>query len=135
LTCSACGAAFVTRNASHSCVRRTVEDFFADKSEVGVGHARALIRELEAIGPITLHPVKTRIAIMVEVRFASINRIGRDSIRAHLWMRKSYRSPRFARIEKLGARDWLYHFVVSDEQPIDRELRRFLRLAYQNGRR
>src|SRR5262245_32481777 len=123
-TCPACGAAFVARRSSHSCVRRTVDDFFAARPPGGVAHARALIRELERIGPITL-----------EVRFAAINRISDDSIRAHLWLREAHTSPRFAKIEKLGARDWLYHFIVSNDQPIDRELRRFLRLAYRNGHR
>jgi uncharacterized protein DUF5655 len=134
-TCPECGARFVTRNLSHSCVKRAAEEFFAASPPGGVAHARALIAELERFGPVTLHAVKTRIALMVDVRFAAINRIGRDAIRAHLWLRKRYASKRFAKIEKLGERDWLYHFVVSDTQPIDAELRRFLRRAYANGRR
>ena len=110
-------------------------EFFADKPARGVAHARALIAEVERIGPVTLHAVKTRIALMVAVRFAAINRIGPDSIRAHLWLREQHASERFLKIEKLGKRDWLYHFVVSDEHPIDAELHRFLRLAYANGKR
>jgi hypothetical protein len=118
-------------------VKRTVAEFFADKPKGGAKHARALIAAFRRLGPLTLHPVKTRIALMVDVRFAAINRIGPDSIRAHLWLREHHvpRRDRFVKIEKLGARDWLYHFVVADEQPIDAELRRFLRLAYANGRR
>jgi hypothetical protein len=136
-TCPACGARFVTRGASHSCVRQTVAAFFADKPKRGVRHARAFIAAIRRLGPITLHPVKTRIAIMVDVRFAAINRIGHDAIRAHLWLREHQapRTDRFVKIERLGERDWLYHFVVSDDLPIDAELRRFLRLAYANGKR
>lgn len=125
----------MSRNLSHACVRRTVAEFFAERPAGGVAHAKALIRAIERLGPIALHPVKTRIAIMVDVRFAAINRISADSIRAHLWLREEHASERFVKIEKLGKRDWLYHFIVSDDQPIDRELRRFLRLAYRNGRR
>ena len=106
---------------------------FAGKPRVGVAFAKALIAEVRAIGPITLHPVKTRIALMVDVRFAAINRIGATSVRGHLWLREQHASDRFVRIEKLGKRDFLYHFEISDERPLDDELRRFLALAYANG--
>jgi hypothetical protein len=133
--CPQCGAKFVSKNASHSCVKQTLAEFFADKPRGGVKHAKALIAAVRELGPVTLHPVKTRVALMVDVRFAAINRISEDSIRGHLWLREGRESARFAKIEKLGAKDWLYHFVVSDEQPIDRELKKFLRLAYANGQR
>jgi len=63
-------------------VRRTVEDFFADKPAGGAELAREFIREVQKLGSVTLHPEKTRIALMVDVRFAAINRISEDSIRA-----------------------------------------------------
>ena len=96
---------------------------------------RAFVREVKTLRPVVLHPVKTRMALMVEVRFASINRISERSIRGHLWLREPHASDRFEKIEKLGPRDWLYHFEISDSRPIDAELRRFIRLAYQNGQR
>jgi len=133
--CPECGAGFVAENLSHSCVRRSVEDFFAGKPSEGVALARALIAEVEKLGPVTLHPVKTRIALMLEVRFAAINRIGRRSLRGHVWLREERRSDRFERVEKLGPRDVLYHFEVSASKPIDDELRRFLALGYANGKR
>ena len=131
--CPACGAKLVTRNLSHSCVRRSVDEFFADKPAGGVRFAKAFIAAVRAVGRVTLHPVKTRIAVMVDVRFAAINRISATSIRGHLWLREKHASDRFVRIEKLGAIDYLYHFEVSADAPIDRELRRFIRLAYRNG--
>jgi hypothetical protein len=128
-TCPACGARFVTRNLAHSCIRRTVDDFFADKPAGGVALARAFIAEVASLGPVTLHPVKTRIALMVDVRFAAINRIGADAIRGHIWLRERHASDRFEKIEQLGA-DFLYHFEVSARRPIDAELRKFIRLGY-----
>ena len=134
-SCPRCGAKFVTKHASHSCVKQTLAEFFAGKPHGGVRHAKALIAAVRVLGPVTLHPVKTRIALMIDVRFAAINRISEDSIRGHVWLRERHASERFAKIEKLGARDWLYHFVVSAEQPIDRELNKFLALGYANGKR
>jgi hypothetical protein len=134
-TCPSCGAKFVGKNASHSCVKQSLAEFFAGKPRAGVKHARALIAAVKKLGPVTLHPVKTRVALMVDVRFAAINRISDDSIRGHVWLREQHASDRFVKIEKLGAHDWLYHFVVDDEHPIDRELVRFLKLGYANGKR
>jgi hypothetical protein len=131
--CPRCGTRLVQRNGSHSCVAQTVDGFFADKPAGGVALARALIAAIEAIGPVLLHPVKTRIAFLVDVRFAAIYRVGTAAIRGHVWLREEHASARFEKIEKLGASDWLYHFEVSAEKPIDRELRRFLRLGYRNG--
>src|SRR5262249_54988912 len=131
--CPRCGAKLVTKNLSHSCVKTTVRAFYADKPKTGVAFAKAFVSAVRACGRVTLHPVKTRIALMVDVRFAAINRINRDGIRGHLWLREQHASDRFERIEKLGQRDYLYHFEVSERRPIDDELRRFIALAYANG--
>ena len=116
-------------------MRRTVEDFFADKPAGGAELAREFIREVQKLGSVTLHPVKTRIALMVDVRFAAINRISEDSIRGHFWLREHHQSNRFEKIERLGQRDWLYHFEISPTKPLDAEMRRFIKLAHQNGQR
>lgn len=131
--CPRCGAKLVSKNLSHSCVKTTVRAFYAGKPAAGVAFAKAFVAAVREVGPITLHPVKTRIALMVDVRFAAINRINRDGIRGHLWLREPHASERFERIEKLGQRDYLYHFEVSERRPIDDELRRFIALAYANG--
>jgi hypothetical protein len=117
---------------SHSCVKRSVGEFFADKPAAGVRHARAFIAEAKKLGPVTLHAVKTRIALMVAVRFAAINRIGADLIKGHLWLKERRETDRFDRIEVLG-RDYIYHFEVSDRRPIDEELRAFLAMSYAIG--
>src|SRR5690349_9566761 len=95
-----CRARFVNRHASHSCVKRTLAELFAGKPRAGVRHAKALIAAVRALGPVTLHPVKTRVALMVDVRFAAINRIGDDWIRGHVWLRERHASKRFVKIEK-----------------------------------
>jgi hypothetical protein len=131
-TCPECGAKFVTRNLSHSCVRRSVDEFFAGKPAAGVGHAKAFIAEARKLGPVTLHAVKTRIALMVDVRFAAVNRIGADLMKGHLWLRERHETGRFDRIEAHG-RNYICHFEISDRRPIDDELRAFLAMSYAIG--
>jgi hypothetical protein len=43
----------------------TIRAFFAGKQRRGVALAKALIAEARTLGPVRLHPVKTRIALMV----------------------------------------------------------------------
>jgi hypothetical protein len=132
--CPRCGAKLVTKNGGHSCVRQTVAGFFAGKPKEGARLAKAFIAEAKKLGRVTLHPVKTRIALMVEVRFAAIYRIGRDSIRGHLWLKERLPTDRFEKIEPLG-KELLYHFEVSARRPIDDELRAFLARSYEIGKR
>lgn len=134
-TCPRCRASFVTRNLSHSCVTMSVREFFASRPKGGVILAKALIKEVRKLGPVKLHPVKTRIALMLKVRFAAIYRFSEESIRGHIWLKERHATNRFERIEKLGRTDYLYHFVVSRDRPIDDELLRFFAMAYAIGRR
>lgn len=136
-TCPECRAKLVTRNLSHSCVRRTAREFFAGKPKAGVALAKAFIAEARKLGPVTLHPVKTRIALMVDVRFAAIYRINEAAIRGHLWLteRLDVEAPWLVKIEPLGKRDVLYHFELSATKPIDDKLRALLQRSYAIGRR
>ena len=81
------------------------------------------VAEYEKVGPIKLHPVKTRVALMVDVRFAAINRVGKDFIDGHLWLKESIDSPTFYKIEHLGKSDFIHRFRIRDESDIDDEFR------------
>jgi uncharacterized C2H2 Zn-finger protein len=69
--CPRCGALFVSRNLPHSCGRYTVKGFLRGKPKRGVELFRVFLKEYRKIGPIILHPLKTRIALMVDIRFCS----------------------------------------------------------------
>jgi hypothetical protein len=92
-------ARLVTRNLSHSCVKTTIRAFFAGKPRRGVELATALIAEARTLGPVRPHPLKTRIALMVDARFAAIYRISEDSIRGRLWLKERHATEHFERIE------------------------------------
>ena len=133
-TCPRCDARFVQKNSSHSCVRRTVEDFLADKPAAAVALFERLVAEVRRLGPVTLHPVKTRIALMVEVRFAAVNRFGPDFIDGHLWLKRRPDGSKFRKIDELG-KDFVCHFRAGAASFFDEELRRWLRESYAIGER
>ncbi len=128
-SCPACGAKLVVRNLSHACGDYSAERFLAGKSEVG----RALFERFRALvaacGPYELAPAKTRVAFMVRVRFASVNRVGDDYIDAHLVLPRRLASPRFRRVEAIGP--CFVHHLRLGAGDFDAELRRWIRAAYR----
>jgi len=133
-TCPRCDARFVQKNSSHSCVRRSLEDFLDDKPARAVKLFERLVAEVRRIGPVTLHPVKTRVALMVEVRFAAVNRFYDDYIDGHLWLKRRPPSPKFRKIDELG-KDFVCHFRAADASFFDEEFRAYLRESYVIGER
>jgi hypothetical protein len=119
---------------SHSCVRRSLEDFLADKPAGAVKLFERLVDEVRRIGPVTLHPVKTRVALMVEVRFAAVNRFHDNYIDGHLWLKRRPPSPKFRKIDELG-KDFVCHFRAADPSFFDDDFRGYLRESYAIGER
>jgi hypothetical protein len=133
--CPACGAGFVQRNLAHSCVRTSLAAFLREKPRGGVRLFRRLVAEARKLGPVTLHPVKTRVALMVEVRFAAVYRFGEDAIDGHLWLKQRVDSGKFRKIEDLLGKDFIHHFRMEAPAFLDDEFRRYLAMAYAIGRR
>jgi hypothetical protein len=134
-TCPKCSALLVQKNLSHSCGNYTVEGFLKGKPERGKQLFWHLIGEFEKIGPVKLHPVKTRVAIMIQVRFAAVYHIGRGHIDGHLWLKQRVDHQRFRRIEHLGKDDFLHHFRIGHENEIDDRFREIMRIAREIGQR
>ena len=134
-TCPKCNTAFVQRNLTHSCGRFSVDGFLKGKSDHAVRLFWFFINEWKNFGEVKLHPVKTSVSILDQVRFARVNRIKRGSIVGHLWLKQECPSDKFFRIEKLGASDFVHHFEMADESSIDDEFRGFMSLAYDVGQR
>jgi Domain of unknown function (DUF5655) len=134
-TCPDCGGAFVQRRSSHSCVRTSLAEFLRDKPPSAVQLFEHLVAEVRKLGPVILHPVKTRVALMVEVRFAAIYRFAENSLDGHLWLKQRVDSGKFRRIEDLAGKDFVHHFRMSSPDFVDPEFRRYLALAYAIGRR
>lgn len=133
-TCPRCGARFVTRNMSHGCGEYSVDGHFQGKPARFRRLYDALVALVGELGPSEQVPTKTRVAFMVRVRFAAVNRVRRDGLVCHLWLKRRIESPRFTKVELLGRSDWIHHFVLRSEAELDDELRGWMREAYDVGK-
>lgn len=131
-TCPECGARFVSRNLSHSCVRTSVAEFLSDKPPLAVKLFKRFVAEAREFGDVILHPVKTRIALMVAVRFAAANKFHRDYLDGHLWLKRNPRSAKFRKIDDLKG-NFVCHFRATAPAFFDREFRALLGEAYRIG--
>lgn len=83
-TCPKCGHRFVTRNMWHSCSNYTLRHHFARKPHL-LSLFRQFVKLIRRSGPVTVIPQKSRIVLMVRVRFAGVT-VRRDSMEAGLWL-------------------------------------------------
>jgi hypothetical protein len=133
-TCPKCKQKFVNKNQSHSCGNWTVEEFLSGKTDHSVKLFNSFLDEFRTIGDFELHPVKTRVALLTMIRFASINKIGSDFVDGHLVLVEPMEDDCFRRVENLGDRFYVHHFRITDISQI-RELRPFMKKAYAVGQR
>jgi len=134
-TCGKCGQRFVNKNQSHSCGKFSVERFLEGKSGYAIGLFRYFLTEYRKIGPFDLHPVKTRIALVSQMRFCAVNKIGLDHIDIHLVLTEQYSSDCFRKTDNLGNRFFVHHLRIHSKSDVTSEVRKYMRLAYRVGNR
>ncbi len=135
-TCPKCRQKFVNTNQWHSCGQNTLENFLANKTEKTIELYNHIIKEFRAIGDFELHPAKTRIALNKKMRFASINRLGKDFLDGHLVLTKRFdKTLCFHRIEVVTARACVHHFRLCTKDDLTDELKEYMRMAYEVGTR
>jgi len=135
-TCPKCNHKFYNTNQSHSCGNYTVDDFLKGKSESMIGLFSYFISEYKKIGEFDIHPVKTRVALLTKMRFCSINKIGADYINVHLVFTQPYTDTLcFYKIDNLENRFYVHHFKIHNELDINKEVRKYMALAYEIGNR
>ena len=71
-TCPRCDRSFANRNQSHACGRHELEPHFRGKPAEIRALFDAFVRAVEACGPVTVLPEKTRIAFHVRMSFAQL---------------------------------------------------------------
>ncbi len=132
-TCPECSKRFVGRNMWHSCGEHSVEAFLAGKSERALALWEQLVDMVGRCGPFELAAAKTRIGFMVRARFAGITALSDRGMSLGFWLKEEIDSPRFAKKEHLGGRDWIYRIRITDPSQLDDEVQTWLCQAYQVG--
>src|SRR5262249_12099044 len=127
--CPRCGAKLIAKNLSHACGAHSIETFLKGKSEIGRDLFRRFVALIARCGPYEVAPAKSRVAFMAAVRFASVNRVGRDFIDVHLVLPRTIDSPRLRRVEHLGKLH-VHYLRLRDRGDFDRELADWLCQAY-----
>jgi hypothetical protein len=127
--CPRCGARLVSRNLSHACGDYSIEGVLAGKTDLARALFDRFVALIAACGPYETAPAKTRVAFMAQVRFASVNRLGADSIDVHFVLPRALSSPRFRRVEHLG-RLHVHHLRLTRLEDFDDELAAWLRDSY-----
>jgi hypothetical protein len=114
----------------------TVDDFLKDKSEKSIALFNFFLAEYRKIGPFQLHPVKTRVALLTQMRFCSVNKIGTDHIDIHLVLTSLFEGTKcFYKIDNLANRFFVHHAHLYNEDDITDELKKYMAMAYEVGNR
>ncbi|MGQ0559651.1 MAG: DUF5655 domain-containing protein [Sphingosinicella sp.] len=106
--------------------------FFGDR-EAQRALYRAFLDFVERNGPVTVNVNKTRISFQGRVRFAAVNRVTRDGLACHFWLKRRIDSPRFTRVEPFPRGDFVYSFKLTDTSELDDEMAAWLAEAYRVG--
>jgi hypothetical protein len=132
-TCPRCGHRFVTRNLWHSCSRYPLAHHFAGMDPLVRQLYNRFLRVLRDCGPVTVIPQKTRIAIMVRVRFAGAI-THKHWLDASLWLTRRAEHPCLRRVEVFGPRSFGCQFRFAALDQIDAGFAALAAEAYAVGR-
>ncbi len=132
-TCPDCGRQFHTPNGWHSCMARIgVEEHLAGKPPGVVDAYRAFEAMVREIGPITVEPLKSRIAFKTRTTFAGAT-FTKSKLRAGFVLARRLDDPRL-NVESFGGRH-VHTMAVSDPTQLTDDCRDWLAEAYALGSR
>jgi hypothetical protein len=131
--CPRCARTFANPNQSHTCAPLADLDAHFDGCDPGVRHTfDAILSVVQACGPVSVLPEKSRIALHVRMSFAAFQP-RRHWLGGHLVLAERVDSPRFSKVEVYSPRNVLHAFRLTDPGQVDDEFAGWLRLAYAVG--
>ena len=130
--CPSCRRRFANRHQSHTCGKLDLVDHFRGKPPEIRELYDAFVALVEACGPVTILPEKTRIAFQVRMSFAALMPKQRW-VDGHLVLAQRNESPHFRRIETFSPRNHLHAFRLERITQLDAGFRKFVRAAYAVG--
>jgi hypothetical protein len=132
-TCPACGRDFANRNQSHACRPLGDLDRHFEKKDPSVRATfDRLLEVVTALGPVSVLPETTRIALHARMSFAALMP-RRRWLDGHVVLARRLESPRFRSIETYSPRNVLHTFRLASPDEVDQEVAAWLREAYAVG--
>ncbi len=134
--CPLCGQQFVNTNQVHSCRDKDLSDFLAGKTEHTIALFDHLAMEYLAISrDIKVHPAKTMISFAARTRFAYVIQLGKNFVDVVFPFKQPYTDNLcFNKIKPVpGSDDYNHHLRLYLIEDINDEVRKYMRLAYENG--
>jgi hypothetical protein len=131
--CPRCGRDFANRNQTHTCAPLGALDrhFAGAQPQVRAAFDR-ILEIVSALGPVTVLPEKTRIALHVRMSFAAFTPRQRW-LNGHVVLARRAESPRFLRIDTYSPRNIVHTFRVHGPDEVDDEVAGWLAQAYRVG--
>jgi Domain of unknown function (DUF5655) len=129
-TCPRCGRSFANRNQAHTCAPlRSLDDHFEGTDPA----VRELFdRILAELGPVTVLPEKTRIALALRMSFAAFTP-KRHWLDGHLVLAREAEHPLFRRVQVLSRRNVVHEFRLTRPDQLDPAFLALLHEAYGVG--
>ena len=132
-TCPACGRSFANRDQTHTCAPPgDLAPHFAGVEPSVVATFDRVLDVVRALGPVTVLPERTRIALHVRMSFAALMP-RRQRLDGHLVLAVRVDSPRFHRVVTYSPRNVLHAFRLTAPDQVDDEFAGWLAAAYRVG--
>jgi Domain of unknown function (DUF5655) len=132
-TCPRCGRTFAHPNQTHTCAEPgDLDGFFARSAPAVRATFDRVLAVVGALGPVTVLPEKTRIALHVRMSFAAFMPRTRW-LNGHLVLARQIDSARFTKVEVYSPRNILHAFRLTGPDEVDEEFAGWLAEAYAVG--
>jgi hypothetical protein len=131
--CPDCGRTFANRNQTHTCATLTdLDRHFERKEPLVRATFDRVLDVVTALGPVSVLPETSRIALHVRMSFAAFMPRVRW-LDGHLVLARRIDSPRFRKVETYSARNILHAFRLTSPDDVDAEFTAWLAEAYRVG--
>lgn len=131
--CPKCARTFANRNQTHTCAPLgDLSRHFDRAAPVVRATFDRVLAVVADLGPVTVLPEKTRIALHVRMSFAAFMP-RRDWLNGHLVLARRVDSVRFLRIETFSPHNLLHAFRLTSPDDVDDEFQAWLAEAYEVG--
>jgi hypothetical protein len=132
-TCPRCGRAFANVRQSHRCAPLTaLDDHFAGSVPQVRASFEAILAAVRRLGPVTVLPEKSRVALQVRMSFAALMP-RRRWLNGHLVLARPVDSARFLTVETFSPHNVVHTFRLYGPEEVDAEFTGWLAEAYRVG--